>query len=84
MNNLFDITISTISSNEAHTFGILGSYDSFIKQLRQCYSDFIDETKDKCEAKALDDFAAFTKIMDWDLMGGLSELTEYVSLFTPI
>lgn len=78
MNHLFDITINTIITNEANTFGILGRYDSFIRELRACYSGFIEETKDKCEAKALDDFAAFTKIMDWDLMSGLSELTEYV------
>jgi hypothetical protein len=79
MNHLFDITINTIVTNEAQTFGILGRYDAFIAELKNCYTSFIDETKDKCEAKALDDFAAFTKIMDWDLMAGLSELTEYVS-----
>lgn len=64
-------------NNEAQTFGILARYDSFIKELRACYENFIEATKDKCEAKALDDFSAFTKIMDWDLMSGLSELTEY-------
>jgi hypothetical protein len=41
--------------------------------------EFIESVRVTCEAKLLDDFSSFTNIVDWDLMTGLSELTECAS-----
>eukprot|EP01126_Amoeba_proteus_P010719 TRINITY_DN1421_c0_g1_i17.p1 TRINITY_DN1421_c0_g1~~TRINITY_DN1421_c0_g1_i17.p1 ORF type:complete len:379 (+),score=74.31 TRINITY_DN1421_c0_g1_i17:1585-2721(+) len=77
MNHLFDITVNALVIHESQSFGILGRYDSFVKDLKTCYVSFVEETRARCEAKAMDDFSAFTKILDWDLMSGLSELADY-------
>eukprot|EP01126_Amoeba_proteus_P033607 TRINITY_DN3306_c0_g1_i14.p1 TRINITY_DN3306_c0_g1~~TRINITY_DN3306_c0_g1_i14.p1 ORF type:complete len:344 (+),score=64.79 TRINITY_DN3306_c0_g1_i14:981-2012(+) len=77
MNHLFSITINTILTHESSSCGI-GHCDSFIKELRNFYHGFVEKTKSQCETRTLDDFTAFTKILDWDLMSGLSDLTEYL------
>jgi len=77
MNHLFTIAVHTIVAEEALTFGMIGRYETFLQELEGFYSKFVEKTKEVCEAKALDDFSAFTKILDWDLMSGLAEINDY-------
>jgi hypothetical protein len=76
MMHLFDITIQAIIREEGH-IGLLGKYEEFIKELRTVYQLFINRTRINCETKATDDFSAFTKILDWDLLSGLKEINDY-------
>jgi GTPase SAR1 family protein len=77
MKRLFDVAVNVITKEEAHTFGIIGQYEQFQKELRGVFNGFIEKTQRECEQKALDDFGTFTKILDWDLMTGVSEYKEY-------
>jgi len=76
MNHLFKITVSVILQENYSTFGILARYDQFMKRLSDVYENFVQQTKEECEKKTMDDFISFTSIMDWDLMNGLSKLKE--------
>lgn len=57
---------------------MLNVYEPFMKELRNIYGAFIDQVEETCRMKLMDDFETFTKILDWDLVTGLSELKEYL------
>jgi hypothetical protein len=75
MNHLFDIVIQVIIQEE-HSIGIIGHYEEFINELRQVYGNFVKRTRDQCESKLMDDFLAFTTIIDWGLMSSISQIEE--------
>uniref|UniRef100_A0A6B2KYK6 Dynamin-type G domain-containing protein n=1 Tax=Arcella intermedia TaxID=1963864 RepID=A0A6B2KYK6_9EUKA len=77
MKHLFEIAIKVIQNEQSHFFTILKNSDTFIAELRRVYMKFIQKTKLVCSSKANDDFAAFTKILDWDLLAGLGSINEY-------
>jgi hypothetical protein len=68
---LCDIGISVMKGGES---GVLNVYEPFIKELRAVYGGFIDSVEELCRSKLMDDFETFTKILDWDLLTGLSDL----------
>jgi hypothetical protein len=80
MKRLFDIAVHVLTKEEYHTaapiFGIIGHYELFQKELRTVYHEFIDKIQRECEQKVLDDFATFTKVLNWDLMMGTNEIKE--------
>jgi len=77
MCHLFDITVKAIVQEESQNVGILGRYEEFVKELRTIFSNFVKTTRDHCKSKAMDDFQAFTKVIDWDLISGFSAITDY-------
>lgn len=68
---LCDVGISVMKGGES---GVLNVYEPFIKELRAVYGGFIDSVEELCRSKLMDDFETFTKILDWDLLTGLSDL----------
>jgi len=57
----------------------LNLYEPFLKELRSVYGAFVGEVENRCKEKLMDDFDTFTKILDWDLLSGLSDVgKEYL------
>jgi hypothetical protein len=61
--------------------GVLNVYEPFIKELRAVYGGFVDNVEELCRSKLMDDFETFTKILDWDLLTGLSDLGKEYAYF---
>lgn len=74
---LCDVGISVMKGGES---GVLNVYEPFIKELRAVYGGFIDSVEELCRSKLMDDFETFTKILDWDLLTGLSDLGKECAL----
>ncbi|KAL6054695.1 putative Interferon-induced GTP-binding protein Mx2 [Balamuthia mandrillaris] len=74
MKRLCDISISVMKSTDS---GVLNVYEPFVEELRSNYYKFVDQTETVCRDKLMDDFETFTKVLDWDLVSGLSELKDY-------
>jgi len=77
MRHLYKVALKVIVREELQSFGMVGKNEEFLKELQGVYYNFIQTTRDKCEEKLQDDFWAFTKILDWDLLSGLSEINDY-------
>jgi hypothetical protein len=76
MKRLFDIAVHVIIKEESNTFGMIGQYEHFLKELRTVYNYFVETTQRECEEKVFNDFKSFIKIIDWNLMSGMNEFKE--------
>lgn len=73
MKRLFPIAIDVIRADrDQESIGILSVYERFINELRSVYESFIDKIESDCRMRLKDDFVMFTKIVDWELLGGAS------------
>lgn len=61
------------SESDHNDYGLLGRYDQFCSELQRVFSGFIEKTERDCREKLKDDFDAFTKIIDWDLLSGVGD-----------
>ncbi|EFA76188.1 dynamin like protein [Heterostelium album PN500] len=77
MKRLFDIGVSILNNEEGHEMNSVALYEHFITELRARYYKFIEEIEADCKIRLKDDFDTFTKIVDWNLLGGLSEIKQY-------
>eukprot|EP01125_Pyxidicula_operculata_P022453 TRINITY_DN918_c0_g1_i6.p1 TRINITY_DN918_c0_g1~~TRINITY_DN918_c0_g1_i6.p1 ORF type:complete len:289 (-),score=86.32 TRINITY_DN918_c0_g1_i6:99-935(-) len=75
MNHLFEIAVKVIAQEDP-SVGMISRYEEFIKELKKFFMSFVERVRAQCAEKTMDDFWAFTKILDWDLMAGLTELNE--------
>lgn len=88
MRRLFDIVTQILRDEAAaaaqmartsahEDLGMIGVYEQFLAELRRVFYAFLERVEQECRAKLRDDFDTFTAIIDWDLLGGFSELHEY-------
>ncbi|EGC35126.1 hypothetical protein DICPUDRAFT_33855 [Dictyostelium purpureum] len=77
MKRLFDISVSILSKDETESSHTVSLYEHFLKELKGQYESFIDDIENECKSRLKDDFEMFTKIVDWNLLNGLSEIKPY-------
>ena len=84
MKRLFPIAIEVIKNGEDQfnegNCSILSSYDLFVSDLQNTFHSFIESIEKSCKKKLVEDFATFTKIVDWDLLSGLQSFNDSSSL----
>ncbi|KAH3742895.1 dynamin family GTPase [Pelomyxa schiedti] len=76
---LFEIAMAILvqGDNQDPEVTKVAHFDGFIAELRTVYNTFIDNTETQCRLKLFDDFDTFTRILDWDLLGGLGAIKDY-------
>ncbi|GAM21736.1 hypothetical protein SAMD00019534_049110, partial [Acytostelium subglobosum LB1] len=77
MKRLFDISVSILNNEDSNGLNSVSLYEHFVSELRIQYYKFIEEIEADCKVRLKDDFDTFTKIVDWNLLGGLSEIKQY-------
>lgn len=84
LKRLFDISLEILTSDqmsvsvsESETYRLLSVYPNFVGKLKEVYSDFVDDIEHHSKLKLREDFDTFTKIVDWSLLSGLSEIQSH-------
>eukprot|EP01103_Thecamoeba_quadrilineata_P020001 TRINITY_DN8375_c0_g1_i1.p1 TRINITY_DN8375_c0_g1~~TRINITY_DN8375_c0_g1_i1.p1 ORF type:complete len:842 (-),score=179.78 TRINITY_DN8375_c0_g1_i1:3-2528(-) len=80
MKRLFEVALSVLNTDqwtETTGTGLLTLQHQFIDELHRVFDQFVSDTEASCSAKLRDDFDSLTKMMDWDLIHGLTEINEY-------
>ncbi|KAN0025352.1 hypothetical protein ACTFIU_003613 [Dictyostelium citrinum] len=77
MKRLFDISVSILGKDENESSHTVSLYEHFLKELQTQYEQFIQTIESECRARLKDDFEMFTKIVDWNLLSGLTEIKPY-------
>ncbi|KAK5574626.1 hypothetical protein RB653_009879 [Dictyostelium firmibasis] len=77
MKRLFDISVSILGKDENESSHTVSLYEHFLKELQTQYEQFIQTIETECKARLKDDFEMFTKIVDWNLLSGLTEIKPY-------
>ncbi|EAL71678.2 dynamin like protein [Dictyostelium discoideum AX4] len=77
MKRLFDISVSILGKDENESSHTVSLYEHFLKELQSQYEKFIQTIESECKSRLKDDFEMFTKIVDWNLLSGLTEIKPY-------
>eukprot|EP01132_Coremiostelium_polycephalum_P003597 gene3597-4479_t len=77
MRRLFDIGVAILRQDHTDQSHTVALYEQFLVELKKKYYSFIETIEKDCKTRLLDDFDTFTKIVDWNLMCGLSEIKPY-------
>lgn len=95
MERLFTIAFSILSSKvpnkgsslkpsrEEDSYAIISEYEQFKTVLKDVYDSFVNSVAEECERRILDDFETFTKIVDWDLLSGVKEISVDYNYLDP-
>eukprot|EP01133_Synstelium_polycarpum_P000414 gene414-491_t len=77
MKRLFDISVGILNQEESNGMNTIALYENFMTELREKYYKFIETIEEDCKVRLKDDFDTFTKIVDWNLLSGMSEIKQY-------
>ncbi|KAF2073270.1 hypothetical protein CYY_005432 [Polysphondylium violaceum] len=77
MKRLFDISVSILKKDDSESSHTVSLYDHFLTELKAQYHGFVESIEVDCRNRLRDDFDMFTKIVDWNLLNGLSDIKPY-------
>ncbi|KYQ94066.1 dynamin like protein [Tieghemostelium lacteum] len=77
MKRLYDISVTILKKDESESSHTVALYEHFLSELKSKYFSFIEEIEQECKSRLKDDFEMFTKIVDWNLLSGLTEIKPY-------